>query len=340
MEECFMKNIMKLLGIIVLVSAIGFFMAACEGPMGPEGIKGEQGETGAKGDQGDKGDTGAKGDQGDKGDTGDKGDQGDTGLNSYIVIFNANGGSPRFNFVSVLHGNTIIAPPAPTKSGYESKFDGWYTEREFTTEWDFATNTVTANITLYAKWVAYEIGDTGPAGGIIFYVDEDGFTVQGYAAGSGETEHLNFAEYTAYYLEAAPENMAYALRWATGSGWSELIPDLSESSSDQTDWAIGRGRMNTAIIIARGINQSYTTPAANACVDLRTGNKDDWFLPSRNELNAFAQIRGQHGIPNTGWFWSSSQNYSNFAWYLSFSDGFLDDYSKSNNGSCRAVRAF
>ena len=47
-------------------------------------------------------------------------------------------------------GATISAPTAPTKSGYT--FGGWYNDSGLTTAWDFSADTVTANITLYAKW--------------------------------------------------------------------------------------------------------------------------------------------------------------------------------------------
>ena len=50
-----------------------------KGESGLEGPKGDKGESGPEGPKGDKGDTGDKGDKGDKGDTGPKGDKGDTG---------------------------------------------------------------------------------------------------------------------------------------------------------------------------------------------------------------------------------------------------------------------
>jgi uncharacterized repeat protein (TIGR02543 family) len=40
-----------------------------------------------------------------------------------------------------------------TKGGYT--FDGWYTEAALTTPWNFAGDTVTASITLYAKWITF-----------------------------------------------------------------------------------------------------------------------------------------------------------------------------------------
>jgi hypothetical protein len=125
-------------------------------------------------------------------------------------------------------------------------------------DWEMAGIKICRHNNCYANPI---IGDIGPAGGIIFHIDPTGFTVQSYLEGSKATAHLNFDGYTAYYLEAAPANMATTLYWACN--YNDLIPGLSQDSSDQTDWAIGRGRMNTAIIIVRGITHTYTTPAAS-----------------------------------------------------------------------------
>jgi hypothetical protein len=84
----------------------------------------------------------------------------------------------------------------------------------------------------------------------------------------------------------------------------------------------------------------YTTPAASECAALTTGGRTDWFLPSRNELNELAQIRGQYGIPNSGWFWSSSQFDSYGAWDQHFRIGGQGVYGKLNGNYVRAIRAF
>ncbi|MEH7156500.1 InlB B-repeat-containing protein [Neobacillus drentensis] len=71
-------------------------------------------------------------------------------INSYNVAFNSNGGSAvttkKANY------NTIIAKPAnPTRKGFV--FVGWYKDAAFKTAWNFTTDKVTANTTLYAKWM-------------------------------------------------------------------------------------------------------------------------------------------------------------------------------------------
>ena len=69
--------------------------------------------------------------------------------NQYTVNFDTQGGSPVAS-VKVEHGKTVTKPADPVKASFT--FGGWYKERECTTRWNFATDTVTADITLYAKW--------------------------------------------------------------------------------------------------------------------------------------------------------------------------------------------
>jgi uncharacterized repeat protein (TIGR02543 family) len=69
---------------------------------------------------------------------------------TYNVAFNSNGGSS-ITGISAEANATITKPTNPTKDGYV--FDGWYKEAELTNAWNFATDTVTSDITLYAKWV-------------------------------------------------------------------------------------------------------------------------------------------------------------------------------------------
>ncbi len=53
--------------------------------------------------------------------------------------------------VKVFTGSTIPSEPiSPTAEGYV--FGGWYKESSFENAWDFATDTVDSDITLYAKW--------------------------------------------------------------------------------------------------------------------------------------------------------------------------------------------
>jgi len=66
----------------------------------------------------------------------------------FTVTFNTNGGS-FVNSQIVTGGGNVTKPIVPTNDGHI--FDGWYNE-SFSTKYNFNTP-VTANITLYAKWL-------------------------------------------------------------------------------------------------------------------------------------------------------------------------------------------
>jgi uncharacterized repeat protein (TIGR02543 family) len=68
---------------------------------------------------------------------------------TYTVTFNTNGGTS-VESQTVAEGGKATEPAAPAKTGLS--FGGWYKEAGLTTLWNFATDTVTADITLHAKW--------------------------------------------------------------------------------------------------------------------------------------------------------------------------------------------
>ena len=72
----------------------------------------------------------------------------------HTVTFDAKGGTMNPAYLlkaRVIDGTALDAPAAPAKNGFS--FGGWYTDETYATQWDFANDTVTADITLYAKWV-------------------------------------------------------------------------------------------------------------------------------------------------------------------------------------------
>ena len=81
--------------------------------------------------------------------TGAKRTGGGGGVSRYTVKFDTNGGTTVAN-KTVTRNSKLAEPTAPVKDGYT--FDGWYTDKELTTAYDFDTK-VTKSFTLYAKWV-------------------------------------------------------------------------------------------------------------------------------------------------------------------------------------------
>jgi uncharacterized repeat protein (TIGR02543 family) len=76
---------------------------------------------------------------------------------TYTVRFESNGGTPSPAAQTIAAGGKVTQPAAMTKTG--NTFSGWYKEAALTTAWDFATDTVSAAITLYAKWTSSGASD-------------------------------------------------------------------------------------------------------------------------------------------------------------------------------------
>ena len=74
----------------------------------------------------------------------------------YKVTFETNEGSSILPMY-VVPGSQITAPMRPTKSGY--LFHAWYRDEALTDFFDFKRDSVTSNMTLYAKWMVDARGD-------------------------------------------------------------------------------------------------------------------------------------------------------------------------------------
>lgn len=73
-----------------------------------------------------------------------------TTLATYYTVSFDTGGGTSIADQSVRSGNKATKPANPTKSGYV--FDDWYKEDTFTTVFDFDTDTIAADTTIYAKF--------------------------------------------------------------------------------------------------------------------------------------------------------------------------------------------
>ena len=170
----------------------------------------------------------------------------------------------------------------------------------------------------------YNIGDRGPAGGIIFH--DRGFVADGWR-----------------YLEAAPTD--FTAQWG-----------LAGVNVTGTDVAIGSGKRNTQIIVDRLRLASESNRAAQICAAMEINGFNDWFLPSRDELNLMYINLSRRGLGGfaSSWYLSSSQSVYNThsrsgrvtstnycMWSQRFSDGFQSNaVSRGNAYSIRAIRAF
>lgn len=75
------------------------------------------------------------------------------------ISFDSQGGSSVIS-ISVKVGDKVTRPNNPEKVGYT--FSGWYKESSCVNEWNFETETISDDITLYAKWISNENPEPTP----------------------------------------------------------------------------------------------------------------------------------------------------------------------------------
>ena len=68
----------------------------------------------------------------------------------YTVTFDLHGGLPNLTSIEIHSGNFVAKPADPTKTGHV--FACWAIDEDGASQWNFANNPVTANITLHAIW--------------------------------------------------------------------------------------------------------------------------------------------------------------------------------------------
>jgi hypothetical protein len=208
-----------------------------------------------------------------------------------------------------------------------------YTGLTAGTSWNFTT---AATLTC-AQGGVCAVGDTGPGGGIVFYV-----------AGSNFTSTGSDCDTACRYLEAAPAASEAGRTWATGANQSAAV-----SGADAT--GIGTGYQNTVDIKNQTGNVAATSAAVYA-FDYSNNSKTDWHLPSRDELNELCKYARSQTTGNTSvscnssgslrsgflaaYYWSSSEGSASNAWIQGFDFGNQVNLDKKFTIRVRPVRAF
>ena len=165
--------------------------------------------------------------------------------------------------------------------------------------------------------VLYNVGDTGPGGGIVFY---DAGSVQSWGR----------------FLEAACAGWQNNCDGATADPQAEW-GCYGNSIPGADGLVIGTGEQNTADILAECLTVGI---AADLADDYSHNTLDDWFLPSQDELNQMYIQRTAIGGFSTVLYWSSSEGGVDGAWSQFFSLGLQGSLFKSTTYSVRPVRAF
>ena len=197
--------------------------------------------------------------------------------------------------------------------------------------------------------IVYSVGETGPGGGTIFYVDN---SVEGFDE-TGAPCSPN-----CHYLEAAPTNPAVFNFWTDESyEWSGNISVGVGTTSE----GFSSGWENTWQLINQPDGGSTAAKAGTIAHAYRGPNGlTDWFLPSRAELNTMCKWQGglawvSQEVPcaspvnNSGpgaagfmddGYWSSSEYDATSAMGQSFYTARQSDVIKAVPMRVRPIRAF
>jgi len=173
-------------------------------------------------------------------------------------------------------------------------------------------------MTVWLSTAGYEIGDTGPAGGLIFY------------------ENPNYATDGWRYLEAAPFDQSAGAKWGC----------FRKAVQGARGTGVGTGKQNTDDMLAACAEPGS---AASLCANLSVNGVRGWFLPSRDELalmykNLHAKGLGgfeDRGVADNFTYWNSSQDSADMAGHIDFADlGRQHGDDKDFPRRVRAVRTF
>ncbi len=169
----------------------------------------------------------------------------------------------------------------------------------------------------------YNIGDTGPAGGVIFITPS--------TAGNN----------TGKYFEAAPVGSIASRSWSSTTYNTYFATSTSDLTLHAVSVDIGAGERNTESIYYQ---RYFTLGTANAdssglynaaayCWNFTYGGYSDWFLPSREEA---LKLPASH---RTNSRWTSTEFTNDTAVYVDLSGWYFFNKSYGLMGAC-PVRSF
>jgi len=178
----------------------------------------------------------------------------------YSVIFDANDGEPVPALQTIINGGKVTQPQTITKSGYA--LAGWYKEEDFINQWNFSTDTVSSNITLYAKWkqsIPFLVNMISAGGNHTIAIKADGSL---WAWGDNSEGILGDGTSGVENRKLTPTRISSDTNWVSISGGNHTIAIKTDGSL----WAWGYNEYGQ---LGDGTTTSRNTPT-------RIGTDTNW----------------------------------------------------------------
>ncbi|HPI30865.1 MAG TPA: DUF1566 domain-containing protein [Bacteroidales bacterium] len=131
-------------------------------------------------------------------------------------------------------------------------------------------------------------------------------------------------------------NVKHGLVVDTTYQFSTIIWGCAGVATGGTSTALGSGQANTTAIV----NGCSESGAAYVCDTLVSGVYDDWYLPSRDELEKLYKSKDIIGGFASDRYWSSSESNEHDAWSHDFGNDSIKENHKYHPYYVRAVRSF
>ncbi|GAW87841.1 hypothetical protein bplSymb_SCF21201P001 [Bathymodiolus platifrons methanotrophic gill symbiont] len=162
----------------------------------------------------------------------------------------------------------------------------------------------------------YKVGDTGPAGGIVYYTTDDG----------------------KHGLEVGLEDLP-------ASPWGCFGNAITGARGKN----IGDGKANTDAILTADCTIAGVKSAAHVAASYSNNGISGWHLPSIGSLKEIYYVVYRSDLPGfhrsgTPLFWSSTEDNAERAWLMIFGSTDVEDYPDYKNvitaAKVRPVRSF
>jgi hypothetical protein len=248
-------------------------------------------------------------------------------ISDYEVQFKASSSSSWLNFVDGVSTATSVTVTSLTNA----------------TLYDFqvaAVNSVgtgtPSSITSTTPTITYVVGDTGPGGGVIYYVASSPF-----ACGASLSAQCT-------YLEVSPTS------WNTPPNPSATYSNVL-TATGANRMAVGAGYQNTLDAVNQaGVTGTHAPHLARA---YQGNGKTDWHIPSSLELRELCKYARQQpsvstatacdstgtirpGFVDTGLYFSSTESGTDRVVWVTFGTGGSSAALKTGSGMFRPIRAF